>query len=280
MKTVAIVGVGLIGGSFALALRKAGFSGTIVGVSSPAAIAAAEVRGVIDSGVTLQEAAATADLIYLSQPIHGILSTINHLGPLVRQDCLVTDAGSTKSEIVSNARNLFTLGNFLGGHPMAGKELSGVQHADADLFRGRTYVLTPEHPQDLDTPVTRGFRNWLDRIGANVLVLTPSEHDRVVAFTSHLPQLLSTALAATVSEQIDGDSNHLQVSGSGLRDSTRLALSSFEIWHDILTSNTTEIDHALHLYIDKLQRIRQNLTNLQLREEFTVAAQVARRLRD
>jgi prephenate dehydrogenase len=154
-----------------------------------------------------------------------------------------------------------------------------VEHADPDLFQGRTYVLTPDDLRELDTPVTSGFLNWLGRIGAKVKVLSADEHDRIVALTSHLPQMLSTALAVTVSEQIETNRHHLDVSGSGLRDMTRLALSSFDIWHDILSTNSTEIDHVLRLYIDKLQEIRQNLTNLQLREEFTVAADVARRLR-
>ncbi len=269
----------MIGGSFALALRRAGFTGTILGVSSPQTLATAEARKVIDRGATLEEAAATADLVYLAQPICNILQTLEKLGPLARDGVLFTDAGSTKANIVNKARKSLPHGQFLGGHPMAGKETRGVEEADADLFRGKTYVLTPECPEELDTLVTRGFQNCLLRIGANVLVLTPDEHDRIVALTSHLPQLLSTALAATVSEHIESDSDHLAVSGSGLLDSTRLALSSFDIWHDILKTNTAEIDHVLKLYIDKLQKIRQNLTNLQLREEFTAAANVARRLR-
>jgi len=237
------------------------------------------MRGVIDKGVTLEEALSVTDLVYLAQPIHGILQTLEKIESFDRVGILYTDAGSTKTSIIRNAQKFVKKGKFLGGHPMAGKESRGVENADADLFRGRTYVLTPEQAEDLDTPVTSVFLKWLERIGANVKLLSPEQHDRIVALTSHLPQLLSTALAATVDEQIDSDRDALEVSGSGLRDMTRLALSSFDIWHDILVTNQAEIDHALVLYIDKLERIRQNLTNLQLCEEFTVAADVARRLR-
>jgi prephenate dehydrogenase len=134
MRTVAIVGVGLIGGSFGLAMRKAGFEGSILGVSSERSIAQAVGRGAIDKGVTLEEAGTTADLIFLSQPILGIVETIGKLDAVVRRDALVTDAGSTKQIIVEEARHSLTRCAFLGGHAMAGKELRGAASADADLF--------------------------------------------------------------------------------------------------------------------------------------------------
>jgi len=184
VKTVAIVGVGLIGGSFALALRKAGFQGRIIGVSSPATIDKAFSRGAIDEALPLAEAAAAADLVYLSQPISRIIETLKVLDT----DALVTDAGSTKAVICETAREL-KRGRFVGGHPMAGKESRGVEQADADLFRGRPYVLTSREPE---------LENWIDRIGARLVLLEPAEHDRQVAFVSHLPQLLSTALASVL----------------------------------------------------------------------------------
>ncbi len=278
MNTVAIVGVGLIGGSFALALRKAGFTGTILGVSSPSTTQEALRLGVIDEAVILEEAAKRADLLYLAQPIQGILSTIELLGTYSGLVGLITDAGSTKVNIVRHASR-YLRSEFLGGHPMAGKESRGVESADADLFRGKTYVLTPAAPDSNYTPVTGAFINWLERIGCNIVTISPEEHDRTVALTSHLPQLLSTALAATIGEQIGSSEATFQVSGSGLADTTRLALSAFDIWHDILLTNSTEISHALDLYIDKLTNIRQNLTNLQLREQFIAAAETARRVR-
>src|SRR5579864_3571921 len=200
METVAIVGVGLIGGSFGLALKKAGVGGRILGVSSPSTIEAAIQRGAIDEGLPLADAAARADLIYLAQPIGRIVDTLRRIDDFVRPGTLITDAGSTKVAIVGAARLHLRRAVFLGGHPMAGKEKRGVQDADADLFRGRTYVLTPEEPRMLESPSAAEFVEWIHRMGAQPVVLTAVDHDRIVAFTSHLPQLVATALGATVAE--------------------------------------------------------------------------------
>lgn len=278
MDTVVIAGVGLIGGSFALALRKAGFSGKILGVSSSTTIEAALNAGVIDAGASLEQACAEADLFYLAQPIRPILKTIDTIADMVRPECLVTDAGSTKSEIVTFATERLTRCQFLGGHPMAGKTSRGVAVADADLFQGRPYVLTPNNKFDLETPAALHLVSWLEKIGAIPIVLSPEEHDRTVALTSHLPQLASSALAATLAAKLDSD-NQLRVAGPGLSDTTRLAQSSIEIWEDILATNTTAIGQALDAYIDKLRFFRQNLTNPALRKEFEVAAELARKCR-
>ena len=278
MKNVAIVGTGLIGASFGLALRKAGFAGTILGVSSERALADALAAGAIDRGAPLAEAAAEADLVFLSQAIGRILDTIRRLDPLLRPGALVTDAGSTKTKIVDLARQFITRGQFLGGHPMAGKEKRGAGQADANLFQGRTWVLTPDEPADLETPAAREFRDWLGRIGAGIVVLDSEEHDRVVALTSHLAQLASTALAATVSDCVT-EKRHLRVAGPGLADMTRLALSSYELWRDILATNYEHIDRALSRYIQKLEHVRENLRTRALDEEFARAANLAARLR-
>lgn len=166
MKTVAIAGVGLIGGSFGLALRKAGFSGEILGVSSEAAIEAGIQMGAITRSATLQEAAAEADLIYLAQPVDRILETLAALGPLARSGCLITDAGSTKTAIVRKAEECIRSASFVGGHPLAGKEQRGAEAADADLFRERIYVLTPS---GAETGLLDMFRSWLARIGARIV---------------------------------------------------------------------------------------------------------------
>lgn len=272
METVAIIGVGLIGGSFGLAVREAGLAGRILGVSSPATIRAALERGAIDEGVTLEEACARADLIYLAQPIGRILDTLRRLDPLVRRDALVTDAGSTKREIVATAARYLRRCRFLGGHPMAGKEKRGVEQAEAGLFAGRTYALTPRQAAELDFD----FVEWVRRIGAKPVVLDPEEHDRVVAMTSHLPQLASTALAATVAQQVR---EHLQVAGPGLTDTTRLALSSYELWRDILATNSAEIERALTAYIGELEHVRDNLRTRALEQEFVAGAELAARIR-
>ena len=278
MKNVAIVGAGLIGSSFGLALRQAGFDGAIIGVSSPRAIADAMAAGAIDRGAPLAEAVAQADLVFLSQTIGRILDTIRHLDPLVRPDAIVTDAGSTKCEIVDLARHNIARCQFLGGHPMAGKEKRGAAEADAGLFRGRTWALTPDEPAELATPGARDFRSWIERIGARIMILDAEEHDRVVALTSHLPQLASTALAATVAERMGG-SPRWRMAGPGLEDMTRLALGSYDLWRDILATNTEHIERALAVYIQKLEHMRENLRTRQLQEEFERGAAMAGRLR-
>jgi prephenate dehydrogenase len=278
LHTVAIAGVGLIGGSFGLALRKAGFDGEILGVSSEAAIAAAVEHGAIDRGLPLADAVREADLIYLAQPIGRIMDTLRRVDPLAKEGALITDAGSTKSAIVSLARNMIHRCQFLGGHPMAGKEKRGVREAEADLFRGRTYVLTPTREQDLQTPRAQEFLRWLERIGATPVVMGPDQHDLVVSFTSHLPQLASTALAATVGENLESP-EYLDVAGPGLADTTRLAKSSYEIWRDILATNTDSIERALAAYIARLEHMRENLKTRQMQEQFEAGADLASRLR-
>jgi prephenate dehydrogenase len=278
MHTVTIVGTGLIGASFGLALRRAGFGGTILGVSSPAAIEEALAVGAIDCRLPLSDAVAQSDVVFLAQPIGRILDTIRHIDPLLEGTPLITDAGSTKCEIVDTARQAISRGQFLGGHPMAGKETRGAASADAELFRGRTWVLTPDDPRELETPAARDFREWLERIGARVTLLDCDEHDRVVALTSHLQQLASTALAATLEEHVHSPAL-LAVSGPGAIDMTRLALSSYDLWRDILATNTEHIDRALGRYIQELEHIRENLRTRQLQEEFRRAAALAARLR-
>jgi len=278
MNTVAIVGTGLIGASFGLALREAGFTGSLLGVSSERAIADAVAAGAIDRGLPLAEAVPQADLVFLSQAIGRILDTIRHLDPLLRPGALVTDAGSTKTEIVDLARQHIRRGQFLGGHPMAGKEQRGASAADGKLFYGRTWVLTPDEPSELDSAAACEFCSWLDKLGARLVVLDSDRHDALVAMTSHLPQLASTSLASTVLDALPDDDD-LRVAGPGLADMTRLALSSYELWRDILATNTEHIDRALSLFIQKMEHIRENLRTRQLQEEFTRAGILALRLR-
>jgi prephenate dehydrogenase len=278
MKHVVIVGTGLIGASFGLALRRAGFDGAITGVSSARAIADAVAADAIDGGAPLEEAIPRADLVFLSQTIGRILDTIRHLEPLLNPGALVTDAGSTKCEIVDLARQCITRAQFLGGHPMAGKEKRGASSADGELFRNRTWILTPDDRSELETPAVREFRGWLERIGARVRTFDADEHDRVVSLTSHLAQLASTGLAATVADKLGGPPR-LDAAGPGLEDMTRLALGSYEIWRDILATNSDHIERALSVYIQKLEHMRENLRTRQLQEEFERGAALAARLR-
>jgi prephenate dehydrogenase len=281
MNTVAIFGVGLIGGSFALALRQAGFTGRIIGVSSPETIEKAISLQAIDEGLPAEAAAEAADLIYLAQPILRIIEILPALNAWVRPDALVTDAGSTKTAIVDRAATI-TRCQFLGGHPMAGREKRGVEAAEPGLFQGRPYVLTPRSANDLESPQARNLMDWIGRIGASTVVMTPRQHDQVVAFTSHLPQLAATALAALLSGR---DEPATGVFGPALVDSTRLALSSYDIWGDILATNQEAIQASLRSYIAQLEYFSQVLTsqvltNDDMRDRFERAALFAAQLRD
>jgi prephenate dehydrogenase len=278
MRTVALAGVGLIGASFALALRRAGFDGRILGVSSPRTVEAALSAGVIDEAAPLEAAVAEADLVYLSQPVLRIVDTLGLLDASIRPGALVTDAGSTKLVIVEAARRSLRRAQFLGGHPMAGKESRGVEAAEASLFEGRPYVLTPSGPEELETPAAVDFQEWIRRIGARLLILDPAEHDRTVAAASHLPQLASTALASALASRPNA-ARIARTAGPGLLDMTRLALSPFEIWADILATNRGPVGEALDAYIRRLEAIRAELGSGRLEEEFRRAAGFAARLR-
>lgn len=281
MDTVAIFGVGLIGGSFALALRKAGFQGKILGVSSEETVPAALELGVIDQALPARDAAQQADLLYLAQPIFRIVDCLADLNEWTKPEALITDAGSTKQVIVDRAAAVLTRAQFLGGHPLAGRERRGVKAAEADLFQGRPYVVTPRSPADLETPAAREFLGWIARIGSFPVVMNPQEHDRTVAFTSHLPQLAATGLAAMLNGRPEPQSG---VYGPALVDSTRLALSPFDIWSDIFDTNRHQILAALDCYLAKLETLRAAfekpaIDREALRRHFDAAAQLAGQVR-
>ena len=258
IQTVAIVGVGLIGGSFALALRASGFSGRILGVSSARTLDAALKLEVIDAGLPITEAVPQADLVYLSQPISRILDILPRVRELAKPSALVTDAGSTKCRIVEQAALYFNENPwFLGGHPMAGKEKRGVELADPDLFQNATYVLTPAGGKLANATIIGEFVSWLEAIGSRVSVMPPDGHDRAVTWTSHLPQLISTALAASIADNLD-EQDSRGVAGPALRDMTRLAESSFDIWKDILGTNRANVRQALDAYIQRMEQLRQD----------------------
>lgn len=276
MRHVAIFGVGLIGGSFALALRRAGFTGDITGVSSPQTLEAAIAAGVIDRGADAVTAARECDFIYLAQPVSGIIAALERYGPLFRDDALVTDAGSTKAQIARAARAGVKHALFVGGHPMAGKERRGVQESDAGLFEGRKYILTPLQDRDVTTGAFHALSAWIERIGSTPVILDADEHDRLVAYTSHVPQLLSTALASVLAEVKGAD----QVAGPAVLELTRLALSPFEVWRDILSTNSGNVEAVLSALAAKLKTMAQMLDNGALADEFDRAAGAARLLRE
>lgn len=273
IRTVTIAGVGLIGGSFALALRAGGFAGTILGVSSTRTLETAQRLGVIDEGVSFEDGMRRADLVYLAQPISQILEVIPRIAPFLGPEAVVTDAGSTKVQIVRTAEAHLPAGSFLGGHPMAGKESRGVESADANLFRDRSYILTPgggKERSNLDD-----FRKLVLGFGCRLTSLTPEEHDCIVACCSHVPQLASTALAVAVSR---ADSTKEAV-GPGLIDMTRLAMSTYEVWRDIIATNESEIGAALDRYIAVLQEVRGGLGTPEMEQYFATGARLAKAVR-
>lgn len=275
IRTVAIVGLGLIGGSFGLALRKAGFPGEILGFcDSPYAEKALQMGAISRRSSSLREVVEQADLIYLADKIDSILSLLDTIGPIARQGCLVTDSGSTKVAITAKAVEVVKFAEFVGGHPMAGKEKRGIENAEADLFCGRPYILT--NSQSV-SPLLHEFKFWLTRIGARVIVMSPIEHDSAVAFTSHLPQLLSTTLAYTLKTQ--HQEAFAKVFGPGLLDMTRLALSASDLWMSIVETNQGEILKAIDAFSETLNSIRAELLSSRLDEVFTSASQYAQQFR-
>jgi prephenate dehydrogenase len=266
--TVTIAGVGLIGGSFALALRRIGYGGRILGVSSPKTIELATQLHVIDEGCGLESALPQSDLVYMAQPVGRIIEQLGQVRELVPSHALVTDAGSTKGAIMQRARGLFKEGpHFVGGHPMAGKEGRGVQIAEAGLLTGAPYVLVPTGETLPDSPVVAEFCGWLDAMGCRRRVMRASEHDEVVAWTSHMPQLVSTALAAAIGSRLE-DGRDLEIAGDGLRDMTRLAASPHAVWSGILRTNREPIDEALDAVIQQLEGLRKALKDDSTEEHF------------
>lgn len=279
-RRIAVVGVGLIGGSFALALRQRGFSGEIIGWDRPEVLEKAEKRGAVQRGTTiLADVVAGVDLVYVATPVVLAMELLPQVLRSVAPGTLVTDAASTKVAICRVAQEARPAEiHFLGGHPIAGKEKSGIENADPDLFVDTTYVLTPETPEVLETPGARRLLEWIRELGANPAILDAETHDWALAFVSHLPQLVSSALASTVWDETDEDSLPLPFAGRGFRDMTRLAASPYDIWRDIGLTNADNIGRALERLMQKLEHIRSSLQSRELEEEFRKAQEIHERL--
>jgi prephenate dehydrogenase len=272
MRQLTIIGTGLIGGSFALAIRKAGFSGRIVGCDRPLVLAQAKRLGVIDIGIMeLRQAVEGSDVILLATPVGAIIDLLEE-APTFPREALITDVGSTKAAIVDRARSIFgdaAKTRFLPGHPMAGKENSGVAEATADLFEGAVWLFTPIPGQDIESGGAAEFVDWVRRIGARVLTVDLSRHDLICAWVSHVPQILSTALAASLYDEFDGDADAQAIGGRALREMTRIASSPYSMWRDIALTNTSNIEQALMRLEQRIAHIRENLRTRELEEEFT-----------
>jgi prephenate dehydrogenase len=271
-KQITIIGTGLIGGSFALAIKATGYAGKIVGCDRQAVLDRAKAMRAIDIGSEDPvEAVQGSDLIVLAAPVGGIIDLIERIGPLAPRDALITDVGSTKKEIVERARSVFgdkAPLRFLGGHPMAGKEHGGLENAEAKLFLNAVWLLTPQPEQSLEMGKIREYCLLLEKVGVRLLKLEAGPHDRLCAWISHLPQMISTALSATLVDEF-GDNPELHaIGGRALREMTRLSSSPYSMWRDIAHTNTAYIEHAMTRLEQRLAHIRENLRGQALRDEF------------
>src|SRR6185437_5383922 len=268
---VAVIGTGLIGGSFALAFRKQNPGASLLGYARPDSARQARERGAIDEAVSdLSSAVRGADLVYIALPIGASIEVLPAIAAAAEPHALVTDAGSTKSAIGRVARSHFRTGaQFLGGHPMAGKEVSGIEHADAELFRNAPYALIAAET-DPD-PRVNCFVELVRAIGAQPVWSDEETHDWAVGIVSHLPQLLSVALANVVKDETDETGLPLALAGLGLQDMLRLSGSPYEVWRDIFLTNTENISRALDRLGQAIDHIRTHLATKELESEFHAA---------
>ncbi|HEU4853284.1 MAG TPA: prephenate dehydrogenase/arogenate dehydrogenase family protein [Telluria sp.] len=254
---VVIFGVGLIGGSFALALKAANAAGTIVGVGRhPEATARALELGIVDQvAVSVEEAMRGADLVLIAAPVAQTAGILGSLLPFLEDGTVVTDAGSTKSDVVAAAFSVLgaRIGQFVPGHPIAGRETNGPDAALADLYVGKKAVLTPL-PENSQADVERVANAWA-ACGAVIHKLGAEEHDRVFAAVSHLPHLLAYALVDDIANKPHA-SQLFQYAASGFRDFTRIAGSSPEMWRDISMANRQALLSELDAYLAQLTSIR------------------------
>lgn len=271
---ILIIGTGLIGASLGLALKAGGFAGELFGFDTDAKeLAEAERIGAIDHTLTREQtiAANAADIYVLATPVLPILNWMEQLAPILTEQQLLTDVGSTKRQICELAAKLYNQPGrttFLPGHPMAGKESGGAALADATLFRGATWLFTPLANSALSTQ----YRELIAGTGANLRDIDPVTHDEICAWVSHLPQMLSTALSALLEDTYAADPEGRAaidaIGGRALRETTRLGASPYSMWRDIALTNTEPIAATLLALEQRLQHMRENLKTPELREEF------------
>ncbi len=278
-RRVAIIGTGLIGGSFAMALRELIPGVALIGYSHAGSCERAKATGVVDEAThDLAAAVRGADLVYIALPIGASIESLGAIAKSAEPHALVTDACSTKTVICRAAKDQFrSEARFFGAHPMAGKEKSGIEHADAKLFRGAPYALMGLE-DDVD-PRVKSFAEIVRAIGARPIWSDPETHDWAVGIVSHLPQLVSVALARVVQDETDETGLPLTLSGPGLQDMLRLAGSPYDIWRDILLTNTDNVSRALDRLAQAVDHLRTNLASKELRQEFDAANELYKQLR-
>jgi prephenate dehydrogenase len=242
IEQLGLIGCGLMGGSFALALKKAGLVKRVVGYSkSPSTTERARQMGVIDvEAPSALLAVSGADLVLLAVPVSATEATFKAIRHLVNKNTLIMDVGSTKREVIDAARRVLRdqVGVFVPAHPIAGKEVSGVEHADPDLYAGRQVILTPIE-RTLPAQLNKAEQIWT-ALGCHVKQMVPEAHDAAYAAVSHLPHLIAFALMNAIGGQAQGK-EFLTLAGPGFRDFTRIAASDPSVWRDILVSNREEL---------------------------------------
>jgi len=283
LQRVAILGTGLIGGSFARALRKYTPDMHIVGWDRAEVVLEVRKAGVIEEGFFegLEPAIRHADLIYVALPIGTTLDLLPELAHHAPPHALVTDAGSTKMRIWQAASELFVeeVGPiFLAGHPMAGRELAGFANADADLFQNASYALVGR-ADDTHDPRIAAFVKVLEKIGARPLWLGAQQHDYAVGLASHLPQLAAVALASFLYDRLDENGLPIMLAGPGLRDTLRLAGSPYATWRDIVLTNREVLSAALDLLARRIEDLRDRLGSRDLEADFEAANELYKLLR-
>lgn len=267
-----------MGGSFGLALRKKFPAIEVTGYDRPEAVKRALAKGAISRGsVDLAGAVREADLIYVALPIGATIESLAGIAAVASKDALITDAASTKEVICRAALQHFTNGaRFLGGHPMAGKETSGVDNAAAELFLGSRYALIAAE-SDTDARV-KAFASLVREIGAEPVWCDAETHDWAVGAVSHLPQMVAIALARVVRDETDETGLPVALAGPGLKDMLRIAGSSYSLWRDIALTNTENITRSLDRMTQAIEFLRTRLRSKELGEEFATANELYKRL--
>ena len=253
-RSIAIAGVGLIGGSIALGVRDRFPSIRVYGVDRPAVLAHATGSGALDRGLASVEELPAVDLVILAAPVRQNARLLLELPQAVRDTAVVTDVGGTKRDILKAAQAAGAPARFVGGHPIGGAEQGGFGFARPDLFKGRPWILTPLTD---DADALERLSQLAAGLGARPMTMDAAEHDRVMAFVSHLPQLTASALMDVVGGAVQSEG--LRVAGRGLVDSTRLASSPAAVWKDVCVTNADAIRAGLDLLIDRLGDLRAGL---------------------
>jgi prephenate dehydrogenase len=272
IRQITIIGTGLIGGSLGLALKKRGFRGPIVGCDRPPVLKRALQSGAIDEGrANVAEAAMGSQVVVLAVPVGASLDLIDRLAPSLPAKTLLTDVGSTKAAVLAHASTAFgkNVGKrFLAGHPMAGKENSGIEFADPELFQGAGWFVTPSADQKIYEGIAGDFLEWIEKIGARIASMDADEHDQLCSWISHLPQLISTALAATLVDEYGEDAPLLEAGGRALKEMTRISSSPYSMWRDDFLTNNDNESYALLKLEQRLAHLRENLDSRELEREF------------